>query len=119
MQYGIPMRNFVYIIAFSIGLTSFAFSMEHSKSKVDLTTRSDILFFQDEMDMNLTKRFHIESFQDLSDYNITQRHHIELFQDLSDYNITKRHHINAFQSYVAENSKKCDFEIFGICLIYS
>ena len=96
------MRNFVYIIAFSIGLTSFAFSMEHSKSKVDLTTRSDILFFQDEMDMNLTKRFHIES-----------------FQDLSDYNITKRHHINAFQSYVAENSKKCDFEIFGICLIYS
>ena len=96
------MRNFVYIIAFSIGLTSFAFSMEHSKSKVDLTTRSDILFFQDEMDMNLTKRFHIES-----------------FQDLSDYNITKRHHINAFQSYVAENSKKCGFEIFGICLIYS
>ncbi len=96
------MRNFVYIIAFSIGLTSFAFSMEHSKSKVDLTTRSDILFFQDEMDMNLSKRFHIES-----------------FQDLSDYNITKRHHINAFQSYVAENSKKCDFEIFGICLIYS
>ena len=113
------MRNFVYIIALSIGLTSSAFSMEHSKYKVDLTTRSDILFFQDEMDMNLTKRFHIESFQDLSDYNITQRHHIELFQDLSDYNITKRHHINAFQSYVAENSKKCDFEIFGICLIYS
>ena len=31
-----------------------------------ITTRSDISYFQDEMDMNLTKRHHIEKYQLLS-----------------------------------------------------
>ena len=48
-----------------------------------ITTRSDISYFQDEMDMNLTKRHHIDFFQDEMDMNLTKRHHIEKYQLLS------------------------------------
>ena len=43
-------------------------------------TRSSVVDFQDEMDMNITRPYHVVLYQDEMDMNLTRRHHITTYQ---------------------------------------